>query len=107
MACNEWQVCNVMGNNRSKNGSIPGGEFLRYKNRTDVVQNYRWSLGLFSFSSADPKGRVPANKKIHERGIVGREEFGRVLWIAMQFRTDGSPLCVQPNMKVQREKWAE
>ncbi len=34
--------------------------------------------------------------KIHECCIVGREEFGLVLWITMQFGTDGSPLCVQP-----------
>jgi hypothetical protein len=38
-------------------------------------KNYRWSLGLFSSPSADPEGGYSANKKIHERDIVGREEF--------------------------------
>jgi hypothetical protein len=33
------------------------------------------ALGCFLFTSANPEGRFSANKKIHERGIVGREEF--------------------------------
>ena len=59
-------------------------------------QSYRWSIGVFSSPSVDPEGRCSANKKIHERGIVGREEFVPVSLVVLQFRPDGSPLCVQP-----------
>ncbi len=48
-------------------------------------KRYRGSLGFSSLSSAGPEGRFPAYKEIHERGIVRREEFFLVLWIASQF----------------------
>jgi hypothetical protein len=67
-----------------------------------VGRRRRWILGLFSFPSADPEGRFPANKKMHERGscLGGRlHEFFLVVWIGTQFRTDGSPDGVQPSLQ--------
>jgi hypothetical protein len=43
--------------------------------RTDVAQKLPLEPWADFFPSADPEGRFLANKKIHERGIVGREEF--------------------------------
>ena len=60
---------------------------------------YRWSRGSSSSSSARPEGRHPANKKIHERCIGRFHEFFPVVWIAIQFRTDGSPDGVQPSLQ--------
>ena len=78
------------------NHSIPAWEFYVTSTEHTLRQSYRWSIGVFSSPSADPEGRCSANKKIHERGIVGREEFVPVSLVVLQFRPDGSPLCVQP-----------
>ena len=56
-------------------------------------KGYRGSLGLFSFSSADPEGRFPANKKIHEHGILGREEFVRYRGSECNIDPTGVQLC--------------
>ncbi len=90
MGFNEWQECNVTGNNNSFPAWVTSTE------RT-LCKSYSGSLGLSYFSSADPEGRYPANKKIHERGsgsFDGREESDPVISIGMQFRPNGSPLCV-------------
>ncbi len=95
---NEWQECNVTGNNRS----IPARGFYVTSTERTLCKSHRWSLGLFSFPSADPEGRFPANKRMHERGscLGGRlHEFFLVLWIGTQFRTDGSPNGVQPSLQ--------
>ncbi len=80
MDVNEWQECNVTGNNHS----FLAWEFYATSTERTLHKSYRWSLGLFTFPSADPDGRFPANKIIHERGIVGREEFVPVSWIRIQ-----------------------
>ena len=84
--------CNVTGNNHS----IPAREFNATRSERTLRKSYLWSLGQFSFPSADPEGRFPAYKEIHERGIGRFHEFFPVLWITTQFRTDGSPYGVQP-----------
>ena len=78
--------------------SIPARE-LEEPNRRCGKSYYRWSRGLSSSSSALPEGRHPANKKIHERCIGRFHEFFPVVWIAIQFRTDGSPDGVQPSLQ--------
>ncbi len=81
---NEWQECNVTG----KNHSIPAWEFYVTSTERTLGKSYRWSLGLFSFPSADQEGRFPANKRIHERGSCLGErlhEFFLVLWIGIHF----------------------
>ena len=52
--------------------------------RTKIIERYHGSLWVSFPSSAGPEGRFPAYKEIHERGIVRREEFVPVLWIATQ-----------------------
>ena len=68
---NGWQECNATGNSHS----IPAWEFYVTGTERTLSKRYRWSPGLVSFPTADPEGRFPANKKIHEHGIVRREEF--------------------------------
>ncbi len=59
---NERKECNVTGNNHS----ILARELNATSTERMLRKSYRWSLGQFSFPSADPEGRFPSGNP-HEQ----------------------------------------
>ena len=47
--------------------SFPAWEFYVTSTKQTLRKSYRGSLRLFPYSSADPEGKFPVVKKIHER----------------------------------------